>query len=247
MMAAERRPADSIDGIETPGSRLINHFFHDFKGELSTVILCLESVRSGAGGAVTGTQERFLGKAAKNCEHMVALINDYRDTCLMEEGEYPRDVEGLDLGALFEDLRTRYAPYACERGLVLRFIDGGALPRATFRAALLGRALNRLYRVIIDNTRQGGLIASEIKAAGGQLHVDVAWEGIEIDSAQSASVFERGRQTETGLLLGRGFTMLFCRTAAEYLGGALTLNPWAGRGNRIAVRVPYAAPPVAGG
>ena len=64
-------------------------------------------------------------------------------------------------------------------------------------------------------------------------------EGIEAEPELLDTVFDKGRQAEVGLKVGRGYSMLFCREAAKLLGGTLRLQPWPGRGTRAEVLLPF--------
>ena len=64
----------SIEGVTAPENRLINHFFHDFKGGLSTVIMCMDALREGIAGPVSEGADRWLDKAERNCQNLVHFV-----------------------------------------------------------------------------------------------------------------------------------------------------------------------------
>lgn len=244
-----RRPAPddpSIDGVTAPENRLINHFFHDFKGGLSTVIMCMDALREGIEGAVTDGQDRWLAKAERNCQHLVTLIDDFRDLTRMEDGSYPHDSEPLDPTALLEGLSARVAEDAVRRHVRTIFVLPPELPRPRMASPLVPRVLDRLFGVLVDCTRTAGELRATVRIEGTgaapMLVLAVEFEGVGMEDALLQSVFDKFSQTEMGLQLGRGYTILFCRAAARYIQGDLRLSPWPGHGTRADVRLPLAEP-----
>jgi signal transduction histidine kinase len=223
---------------------LINHFFHDFKGGLSTVIMCLDALRDGIEGAVTPGQDKWLEKAERNCQHLVSLIDDFRDLTRMEDSSHQLESEPLDPGAMFERLSTRVADDASRRRIRTAFDFVDDLPGPRAGSPLVGRILERLYGVLVDCTRTGGLVQTTVRIEGTgpvpELVLVIESEGVESDAELLDTVFDKFRQTGAGLQLGRGYTMLFCRAAARYIGGDLQLAPWPGRGTRADLRLPLA-------
>jgi len=233
-----RRGRSPVDGVECRENLLINHFFHDFKGNISTVIMCIEAVSDGVWGEVTERQKASLGRAGRTCERMIRLINNFRDMTQMEEGVFESEPETVNVGAVLEGIEREIAPVAHERGQLLDFVREGRLPAATFRGALFERVMKSLFEVVLDATRRGGRVIARSGCDGGGLSVDVAFEAIEADEETLGTVFDRLAQTRTGLQLGRGFTLLFCREAVAWMGGRLHLGPWPGRGCRVTIALP---------
>jgi signal transduction histidine kinase len=245
---AVRRTDDvpSIDGVTSPQYRLINHFFHDFKGALSTVIMCIDAVREGMEGEVPERQGRWLGKAERNCQHLVMLIDDFRDLTRMEDGSLALEAEITDPTGLLARLSHWVADEAARRRIEVSFDLPSPLPGACQCSPLVGRVLDRAYGVLVDCTRTGGRLDTTGRlqdgACGQDLVLEVRSEGVEVDAELLPTVFDLQDQTSAGLQLGRGYTMLFCRAAARYVGGDLALAPWPGRGTTMELRLPLKAP-----
>ncbi|HOI09486.1 MAG TPA: HAMP domain-containing sensor histidine kinase [Myxococcota bacterium] len=243
-MKSSRRGEVSIDGVTSPEYKLINHFFHDFKGGLSTVIACIEALQEGLAGPVDPNQQPWLERASHKCRHMVSLINDFRDLTQIEDGEYPREPATVDLAALMGRMREDLEVEAARRRIQVRFDVHGDLPIARFPADLFPRLLTHLATVLLECTRAGGQLVVEVSSheigCRGSVRVDLFSEGVEFAQEVLDTVFDKVAQTETGLQLGRGYTLMFCRAAAKYLGGDLKLGPWPGGGTRADVAVPLA-------
>ncbi|MBI5532739.1 MAG: HAMP domain-containing histidine kinase [Deltaproteobacteria bacterium] len=227
-----------VDSVRGSHHRVVNHFFHDFHGEISTIIMCIGAVRDGIGGEISPPQRETLERAIDNCEQMVRLINNYRDRTQMEEGTYPRVPEEVDLSEAMRQLAVATQPFARERNVKLE-IRGDGLPKVRFRAALLGRVLENLLLQVIENTPARAGVEVQARIAERKLEVRVRFEGEELDEEQAPSVFDPVRQATLGLRLGRGYTLLFCKEAISYLGGDIRITPWKGRGNELVARVAF--------
>lgn len=236
-------PDVNIDSIRLGENKVMNHFFHDFKGELSTAIMCLQSIRDEIVCMPRGCAcEPWLDRAVRTCSHMVRLMNDYRDLTLMEEGAYPRQTELVDLAARAIRLRHLAEKLAAGRA-ILHFDVGSALPTVRFSATLFDRILSAVLEVVFSTIRVGravDILITRLDERGehGMVEFDIRFDGVEFSKEELNTVFDKLAQTERGLQLGRAYTMLFCRVAARYIGGDLSLEPLPGRGARITINLP---------
>ena len=233
------RSARSLDGVSSLEYRILNHLFHDFKGEITTILMCIEAVKDGIWGSVNSKQYSWLETAQRNCNHLVSLINNIRDMSQMEEGSFPAEPEEVDLEQEMQSLNKQFTPIAESRGQILKILIEGPLPKVRFRATIFNRLLNSLVTLVVNNTRQSGTSEMSVSIQQDTLHLSIRYEGVEYDEERLQSVFDKFAQTEMGLQLGRGFTMLFCKEAIVLLGGQIALKPWPEHGNRIEIILPF--------
>jgi signal transduction histidine kinase len=239
-LSVPKKITSSIDGVECLDNRLINHFFHDFKGKISTVLMCLETVKDQTFGPVNPAQDSWLERAEKNLHHMIRLINNFRDLTQMQEGTFPHEKEILDLRKVILELKLLVEPMAEERRQKIEFNIEGELCKAVFPGRVLERTLQDLFRLILDSTREEGTVISRVYRQKRHLLFDIAFESVEMEERLLRTVFDKYAQTRIGLQLGRGFTMLFCNEAVHFLGGEMDLKTWPGRGNRVLIKIPLA-------
>lgn len=233
-------PAEvGIDGVRDEEHLVVNHLFHDFKGGLSTVLMCLQAAQHQAGLDPDATGAHWLDRAERTCNRLVGLINNYRDLTQMLEDEFPREPEDValaaELGALLESLRATARNRA--QHLELQVLEAPARVRVTAR--LLPRLLETLLPHLLDNTASMGRFLLAITADAGTVRLTVHLEGLEVEQSLLDTVFDRVAQTQHGLQLGRAYTLLYCRTAARYLGGDLRLSPWDGHGIELELWFPF--------
>lgn len=233
----------SLESMDTTENRLINHFFHDFKGGLATVIMCVEAVKDGMAGPVSAMQSTWLEKAVDNCAKMAELIADFRDLSQMEDGSFPREPEELDLAAAWRSLEEHARSLADSSGRVVRFEAAGPLSRVLFSAQLFDRLMRRLVARVVECASGNGAVTASVHTLGQRVLIDVYFEGPEFEQRLLDTTFDKLAQTEYGLQLGRGYAMVFCRASARYLGGDIRAVPWPERGNKIEVRLPFSPVP----
>jgi sensor histidine kinase regulating citrate/malate metabolism len=104
---------------------------------------------------------------------------------------------------------------------------------------LFQRLLVTLMPMLLENTASRGRLLFKLIARDGVARALVYFEGVETEQRLLDTVFDRLAQTEYGLQLGRGYSMLFCRTTARYLGGDLKLSQWKGHGIKVELFIPY--------
>jgi len=241
-MSPARRTAGSteigIDGVRDDEHRVVNHLFHDFKGGLSTVLMCLEAIRDAGGEDLDPIQARWLETAERTCDRLVGLINNYRDLTQMIEGELPAEPEDVDLEALVGLQVAALEATARSRSQTVELTVQADLGRVRVSAGLLPRLLATLLPHLLDNTSSRGRLLLAIEASAGTLRLKVDLEGVESEQPLLDTVFDRVAQADHGLQLGRAYTLLYCRTAARYLGGDLRLTPWKGHGSTVELWLP---------
>jgi len=242
-----RRPEEdpSNDGVVTPEFRVIHHLFHDFKGGLATIVMCLDAVREGMAGEVSPAQQRWLEKAERNCQHLAQLIDDFRDLSRIQDDCYATEREVIEPARMLAVLSQEVSEEASRRQIQVVFEVPDRMPGPCEASPLVSRVLHRTYGVLVDCTRTRGRLESRIEIEQGapcRLHVEARSEGVEMEVAALDSVFDLMEQTVRGLQLGRGYTLLFCRAAARFLSGDLSLRPWPGRGTCLDLRLPLGLP-----
>jgi signal transduction histidine kinase len=242
MSQDERRPV-VLDEVTVRTYRLMNHFFHDFKGGLSAILMMVQAIRDGMSGEpLNEDQDRWMARAVKNCQHMVELVDDFRDMSLIDEGRFPPEPEELDLAERLAEIQAEVEQEASARNVTALFAVEGEPGRGRFADTLFERVIRKVLLVILDNTRRGGQLLVDLSlptARPARFVMDVRYDGTPHRQDELDSVFDGMANTELGLRLGRAYTMRFCWAAARHLGGDLHLETWGKRGNRLLLTLPY--------
>jgi signal transduction histidine kinase len=241
--AARHRRGNARDSRDH--ARAADHLLREFRGEIATVIMQVDAIRAGLAGPVLDLQERWLVKAIQDGRRVVGQIDDYRDLAQMEEGTFGGGRRDIDLSGLVGAFFAEVEQAARGRRATVVVEAAAAMPRARIDGTLLSRTLGRMGRAFVDCARPGDALCLRAAVAGSarsrRLVVELCAPGAELPQDVLDTVFDRAGQERVGLKLGRGYSMLFCREAARWLGGSFRLRPWPGRGTRAVLVVALGA------
>jgi signal transduction histidine kinase len=227
-----------LDGVRRMEHRFMNHIFHDFKGAISTALMCLGAIQAGVWGPVNERQNLWLSKAERNLDRLINLINNYRDLLLVSEGSFPATPVEVDLLATAGALRRRIEECSVERGIKPVFHFPEHLPKTVFATDLFERVLHNLSDIVLMNTVEKGRIAARIECGEGEFRLELSFEAVTFDGEMLQTCLDRSAQAEAGLKLGRGYTLLFCKEAVTLMGGRLVLSPWRDIGAIVEIALP---------
>jgi signal transduction histidine kinase/DNA-binding response OmpR family regulator len=184
-----------------------------------------------------GREQRVQNSAiiARNCDHLLALINDQLDVARMEAGLLRIEPKAVDPAALFADVVSTLRAMAKEKGLQLSLRMARPLPAAVRLDPL------RLRQILLN------LLGNAVKfTSRGSVEVEASWEdqilqfsvrdtgpGIPADSlARVFEPFERGTgMKESGTGLGLSVT----RELVRLMQGSISVTSDAGAGTRFSV------------
>ena len=172
---------------------------------------------------------------ARNCEHLLALINDQLDVARMEAGLLRIEPKAVDPAALFADVVATLRAMAEEKGLQLSLRMARPLPAAVRLDPL------RLRQILLN------LLGNAVKfTSRGSVEVEASWEaqvlrfavrdtgpGIPADSlARVFEPFERGVATKES---GTGLGLSVTRELVRLMQGSISVTSDAGAGTRFSV------------
>jgi signal transduction histidine kinase len=182
-----------------------------------------------------------------------SLLDGLLDISRLDANAIELHIEPISVRSTFEALKDEFEASAAQLGLALRFdLPAGADPWVASDADLLMRILGNLVSNALKFTTQGEVVLAA-RHAGGDADVEpaalllsVTDTGAGIPAAEHERVFEEfyqignpSRDRSRGLGLG----LSIVKRAAALLGVGLQLDSVPGRGTRIELRVPAAAPP----
>jgi CheY-like chemotaxis protein/anti-sigma regulatory factor (Ser/Thr protein kinase) len=199
---------------------------------------------------------------ARNCEHLLALVNNNLNLARIEAGQLAIERKPESVSELLDDVVSTMQIMAEEKGLKLRLSKSDRLPAALSLDAL------RLREILIN------LLGNAIKfTARGEVALDVGWErgelsvavrdtGVGIPPDGLARAFEPFQRIAGSREEGTGLGLTITRKLAELMGGSIRVSSAVGQGTEFTVRIsaaevapvaprplrpaPLAAPPLAG-
>jgi len=183
---------------------------------------------------------RDIGQAAVSMHRMVLNLLDISKS---EDGTLAPRLAPLEVGALFEELRSTFGRSAAARNVTIE--AAGPLEKIVMQADadLFRRLLENLLDNAIRHSPSGGTVRLEGVVEGGRTELGVRDQGPGVPEEHRARVFEKYFQIDRGAAsvatrAGRGLGLAFCRLAAEAHGGRIWVEESPPRGSVFRVSLP---------
>jgi two-component system OmpR family sensor kinase len=174
--------------------------------------------------------------AAQETERLTRLAEDLLVIARSDQGKLPIERERVELGALLERVRDRFAALARDQGreVVVAAPNGLAAELDRLRVE---QALGNL----IDNSLRHGEGAVRLSArhADGALLLEVSDAGAGFPAGFEESAFERFSRADEGRTGGgAGLGLAIVRAIAHAHGGSVALSPASEPGAAVRIKLP---------
>ena len=182
---------------------------------------------------------------ARNCEHLLALVNNNLDFARIEAGRLEIESRPEDPSALLEEVAATMRVIAEQKGLALRLsVAGWMPPLLMFDAFRLRQVLLNLLGNAVKFTDTGSVILEARWDISG-LHLTVRDTGVGIPADSLARVFEPYQRAAAARVAGTGLGLTITRKLVELMGGTIRVSsvPDGGTTFEVRIKAPLAAPP----
>jgi signal transduction histidine kinase len=206
---------------------------HDLRSPLSVLSGYAEALSD---GKLTGTPEvyRILHQETK---HLSRLVDDLRLLSLADSGELSLTLTATDLKTLLEQVSTRHAVAAQQKGILLRVETSQDLPAAQVDAERMAQVFDNLIQNAFRYTPTGGEIALAGMVGRGKVRLQVRDNGSGIAAEDLPHIFDRfyrgdkSRQ-ENG---ESGLGLAIAKSIVEAHGGTITVESQPGQGTTFTI------------
>lgn len=185
-------------------------------------------------------RSRLVMRADRSLTAAEELLSALLDISKLDTGALEPELETIDVGELFEELRRRFKGLATNRGLTLRVRASDE--RVVSDRKLLTRVLQNFLSNALRYTESGGVLLAS-RRRGEALELGVWDTGIGIAEADRTRIFEEfqrldsaSQYAERGLGLGLAITDRISRV----LNAPLAVRSRPGQGSCFTIRVPLA-------
>ncbi len=224
-------------------SEFLNHLTHELRTPL-TAIMGFNKLNQFTDDL--GRESRIHNSAiiGRNCEHLLALINNNLDLAKIEAGTLVIAPVPEDAEQLVRDVVATMQPLADDKRLRLRFTRGTVLPPVLLLDAFRVRQiLINLLSNALKFTQSGTveLVASWHLAA---LQIEVRDTGPGIPDEALARVFEPFEQADASIAQrfgGTGLGLAITRNLVSLMNGTIEVESKRGIGSTFRVRIPSEA------
>ena len=171
------------------------------------------------------------------------IVDDLLASATMTTARNPG--ERVDIGRLGHSVCDSMEAYASSNGVRLICTTGGSALEVTGSQAALRRALTALIDNALGHQKPGGTVHVDVRRDGEQIVVAVIDDGVGIDQAVMATLFNRfSRGAAHTNLSGRqsyGIGLSLVREIVEAHGGHIVVSSPPGQGATFTIALPSAA------
>jgi signal transduction histidine kinase/CheY-like chemotaxis protein len=177
---------------------------------------------------------------SRNCNHLLALVNNNLDLARIEAGQLSIERKPEDIAGLLEEVTSTLRGLAEQKGLALQLSVVGSLPAAL---SLDGFRLRQVLMNLIGNAvkfTERGTVTLEARWRDGELEAQVHDTGPGIPADSLERVFEPFERATTSPIVGTGLGLAITRKLVLLMGGRIVARSAVNEGSTFEVRIPAA-------
>jgi signal transduction histidine kinase len=232
---------EAVDRMKTEFMSMVSH---ELRTPLTPIRGYLSLLLDDKIGPLSDEQRKTLNIIIKQSNHLQELIESLLDLSRLELGKpIPIVKEPLSIKETFDDIIDSVRLQLDTRELKLEVEAGGDLPAIVADRVKLKRILSNLISNSLKFTPRGGEIRLSVRPKPGGIRIEVADNGIGIQSDLLEKVFERFYQIESAYTRetgGIGMGLTIARELVEMHGGRLWAeSPGLGKGSIFIVELPF--------
>jgi CheY-like chemotaxis protein/anti-sigma regulatory factor (Ser/Thr protein kinase) len=176
----------------------------------------------------------------RNCEHLLALVNNNLELARIEAGQLTIERKPEDVSALVEDVVSTMRIMADEKRLALVLKPGQRLPDTlSVDPIRVRQVLINLLGNAIKFTERGE-VELAARWGAGTLEIDVRDSGVGIPLEALPYLFEPFRRGVGERATGTGLGLAITRRLVDLMGGTIRASSVPGKGTTFEVRIPAA-------
>lgn len=223
-------------------TRFWRNVSHELRTPINAVVGLSRLLLDAGSAPLTAEQHHQVQLIEQSGAMLLNLVNELLDVAKAESDRIEPNLQPVDLGGVFDELRATLRPLAPTSEVVLvveNLPEGESLITDPI---LLGRILRNLVSNGLKFTERGEVrCRARRQPEAGYLEITVTDTGIGIPPEHQQRVFEEFHQVPGRLqarVSGTGLGLPYARRLAGILGGSLRLDSEPGRGTEVTLRLP---------
>ncbi len=214
---------------------------HDLRTPLASLIVSLQMMRDGLGGALNDRGSKIINLAISSIGNLNNLTSDLLDMESHDSGLFRLHYETVNLSELIAKSSQFVVPQAQRKNITM--INQVADIEATIDADRIGRVVTNLLSNAIKYSPSDSSITIDCNKtsdmARPSIELRVTDEGAGIDKDKIDLLFQKYRQLgQEGERGGSGLGLAICKAIVEAHGGTIGVDSTAGEGSTFWFKVP---------
>ena len=233
---AAQKEAEEANRVK---SQFLANMSHELRTPLNAILNFTEFVMDGDLGDINEEQEETLQKVVSSGEHLLSLINDILDITKIEVGMLELFIEDVDINQSLKAVVSTGKGLVKDKPIELRVEVESNLPIISGDRRRLHQVFLNLLSNAVKFTPNGSVTLSAKREDDG-VHIIVKDTGVGIAPKDHPKVFERFKQTESGLRSagGTGLGLPISKHFVEAHGGKIWFESDLGQGSTFHVLLP---------
>ncbi|MDQ6633494.1 MAG: ATP-binding protein [Gemmatimonadota bacterium] len=224
-------------------SDLLAKVSHETRQPVHATIGWSDTLALGIYGSLSTEQADALHRIKQNQERLLSVLNDLLDISRIEAGKLELRPVAAPLGELLESAEAAILPQM--RAKAIEYTASIDTPDLTVHADrdLVSGIITNLLSNAVKFTAANGRVTLTCSAAGSNVLVRVADNGVGIPADALERIFEPFFQVDSGLTrttMGTGLGLSISREAARAMGGDITVESTEGQGSTFTLTLPAA-------
>lgn len=235
--------------MERMKSEFISTVSHELRTPLTSIRGSLDFVASSERGGLSDAGQRLVDMALRNCDRLVALVNDILDIDKIASGSARFDVEEADVCDLLEQAVALNQAFADKWGV--RLVAAAPTTSATIVVdpERFQQAMTNLISNAVKFSPAGGVVTVSA-TTDNAVRFAVKDDGMGIPAAFRPRIFGRFAQADSSSTRskgGSGLGLHITRELVEHMGGSIGYESAEGAGSTFWISFPCATDQDRGG
>jgi two-component system sensor histidine kinase GlrK len=222
-----------VDRIKADFFAMISH---ELKTPLTTIKEGTNLLLEGAGGSITGKQDKLLTIIATESQRLTGLVNSILDLSKMESGMMTYTFEERRVAPLIDQAMKEIAPYAEAKGIHMENQVNTGHSSWRMDGERILDVLRNLLGNAVKFTPEGGRVTIDANPLNGGLKVAVSDSGPGIPKDRLALIFEKYQSSDQKKGTGLGLAIVKHIVAAH--GGKVWVESDPGKGSTFTFILP---------
>lgn len=220
--------------LETVRRDFVANVSHELRTPIASINLLTETLQNG-GMNDPEAAAHFLRRIGVETRAMSQLVEELLALSRLESGRVSLNAHPFEVTSVVDEVRSRLAMMAEEKGIELRADVPEGLPKVEADFGAIEQVLMNLVHNAVKFTEEGGTVTVRARRHGPGVEVEVVDTGIGMDPEVAARVLERFYKADKGRHRGQGtgLGLAIARHLLDLHGSKLQVVSEPGHGSRL--------------
>ena len=214
---------------------------HDLRSPITVIKGYADLLADGLMGNLDDTQKKPIRAITRNCDKMLALIDDLLDVSAIESGHLTVEIREVDLRDYLTEAHRNNALLARSKSIELALEMPGTLPKVSMDPDRIDQVINNLITNAIKFSKPGSRIVLRSVLSEGAVAISVTDQGQGIPREEISKIFQYFGKTNILPTAGEkstGLGLAIAKRMVEAHGGKIGVESQPGKGSTFTFTLP---------